>query len=53
MRVGQTTLLISVRDSFMSLIAFEPKFVIDKIPRPMMKRNTTPSTLYRKANSTK
>jgi hypothetical protein len=29
----------------MSLIAFEPKFVTDKMPRPIMKRNTTPSTL--------
>jgi hypothetical protein len=48
--LAKPTLLISVRDSFISLIAFDPKFVTDKIPRPIMKRNTTPRTLYRKGN---
>ena len=51
--VGQTTFLISVLDSRISFIAFDPKLVIDKTTRPIMNRNTTPRTLYKKAISTK
>ncbi len=51
--VGQTTFLISVLDSFISFIEFDPKFVIEITPRPIIKRATTPNTLYRNATSTK
>ena len=37
--VGHTTFLISTLDSFMSLIAFDPKLVIDISPSPIPNNN--------------
>jgi hypothetical protein len=49
--VGQTTLLISVLDSFINETAPFPKTVVAKIIVATIKRPTTARTLYRKATS--
>jgi hypothetical protein len=43
--VGHTTFLISVLDSRINLIAFEPKLVKARATKPKINKNTTPSTL--------
>ena len=51
--VGQTTFLISVLDSLISLMELDPKDVVAKKTNPRINKKTTPSTLYKKATSTK